>query len=436
MRRHHLHTTAIAAALFIVACGDDTPTAPTAPTPAVTVELAASASGGPAPVDANSGGGQFVAVALDPDAGDGFDFASDDLANDDFAIGDDAIRNSNDPNRPPTPGKPRNLRLSYVDDPGNTGRYRIEARWDDPASFAETPTHTQYALRGRDTAWRTLATKTNHLILNNERAGNYTFMVRWRIERDGYKVNGRMTVRPIDIESGNPTRKPFRPRGLSVTRFVANTRTINGRTWRAEPVSLGWYRATGDEKTGLVDSYRLDGWPEFARGADMFSMGDGLSQTPHHSGAFNAMQTTQVWLTEGEWTLAVVAVNGVGRSPAATVGHTARPSGITTPRGVTNLAATPRGPVKSNGLRRYRITFGPPAAPNGFGGGPLHRFELFWGATCLSYQTRVPQPLLGEERYQPKNEYWFEREVRPGRQMSVRAANSAGGGSCSTVRLP
>ena len=426
--RRYLYTTAIAAALMIVACGDNAPTAPTAPTAPATAELGAEASFGPAPDGANGSTGQVLAVALDPDGGDGLDFASDDFASDDFAIRDNSMFNSEDPNRPPTPGKPRNLRVTFGEDPNNTGRFTFDATWDDP-SFSETPTHTQYALRGRDTRWRDVNSKINSRNITNLQAGKYIFSVRWRIERDGYTVNGRMASRSLGI--GVADRKPLRPRDLGATPGNVTVREINGRNWRTARTRFGWYRATADEKTGLVVRYQLDGWPEFARGAEMF---DG-SPSQHHHGAFDAEQGQQLQLAEGDWTLAVVAVNQVGRSPAATVGVSVQPSGITRPSSLTNVAATARGPKKSNGLRLYRVTFSPPAAPDGFGGGPLHRFEMFAGPGCRN-APRTPQPLRGEERYQPKNQYWFEHEVRPGRQLSVRAVNSAGGGSCSTVTMP
>ena len=401
----------LVAAITFPGCGDDNPESPLSPSPvtapAATAETATAEIGG----DAVDTSGMLASTQPASDQGDPVAWPE-----------DDPTQNARSWSwTPGTPLPPTDVTFTPTTRTGSLSRWEVEITWDDPRGGPRPPDNPytgldvtfcpvnrniyQDGIRGCNTLNSSTTEKSlDYLAPQRESRG-------WlRLKNstgEGAWGGGQI------FAAGQSRFKPEQPQNLLAEFVIAvdPSITLGGRQFNRGVARVSW---DTPPDLDFVDRARVRSWIQYARRDTT------RTETPEVLTDSRGRNWAYISVPEGRATFSVQLGNNMGWGQSRGTNTRVTPAGILVPSAPTSVSLTGQG-----GNRK--LTW---QAPDDFGGGPLQRYEYFYGNNCRDSDPQRNWSLRGTESFIPRAQY--EAKTRNDK-MSIRAVNSAGAGPCENA---
>ena len=400
---HLFHQETLVRYNTLLGCGDDTPESPLSPSPAT-----AGAATAAAETDADAVATSAVLDATQP--------ASDQ----DDLLGwpkDDPTRNASSWTFG-TPLPPTNVTFTPTARTATLARWYVDIEWDDPRGGPRPPDN---PYTGIDVTF----CPVNRNIHQDGIFGCNTLnssIIRKSFDYPAPRGEHRAWIRLKNstgegawgggqiFAAGQSRFKPEQPQNLRAefVSAVDPSITLGGQQFNRGVVRVSW---NTPPDLDFVDRARVRSWIQYARRDTT------QTETPPTLTDDLGRDWAYISVPEGRATFSVQLGNNMGWGQSLGTNERVEPAGILAPGAPTSVSLSGQG-----GNRK--LTW---QAPDDFGGGPLHRYEYFYGNNCRDSDPQRNWSLRGTEGFIPRAEY----EVKTNSdKMSVRAVNSTGAGPC------
>ena len=396
----------LVAAITFPGCGDDNPESPLSPSPvtapAATAETATAEIDG----DAVDTSGMLASTQPASDQDDLFTGAK-----------DHPTRNASSWTLG-TPLPPTNVTFTPTAREAPLSRWFVEVEWDDPWGGPPPP----------DNPYVTVHVALCPVDLNIYQAGSNSCTTSQNLdiaksfdvsapqgERRGWvrlqNLTGTGAWGGGQIFAAGQSRfKPDQPQNLlaEFNSAVGSRITLGGRQFNRGVARVSW---NAPPDLDWVNRARVRSWMQYARRDTT------RTETPSIQTDLLGRPYVDISVPEGRAVFSVQLGNNKGWGQSLGTNARVTPAGILVPGAPTSVSLTGQG-----GNRK--LTW---QAPDDFGGGPLQRYEYFYGNNCRDSDPQRNWSLRGTEGFIPKAQY--EAKTRNDK-MSIRAVNSAGAGPC------